>query len=146
MINQCPFPIIYVILSCFFLIFSIEDIIFQKINNFIVLAGLIVNLILYLYFKTQSQEMLNFGSVFQKLLWMTIFIYVYNHGLIGSGDLKMILYLLTVPFFFQESRIFLLIFSCIVLVFFLIGRITHQKKNIKLAPIMFVSIILTIAL
>jgi len=142
MINQDSLSITFVILSCFFLMFSINDILFQKINNFIVLAGLVVNFILYIYFKTLNHDMRNSGAVVQKLIWMTIFIYSYNHGFIGAGDVKMIVYLLTIPFFYNESRKILLLFSGIVSIFFLIGKIT-QKKKIKLAPIMLVSVFLT---
>ena len=77
------------ILISFLAIFAIEDIVNQKVSNFLILNACFINLLLNLHFNENF-----WGSSLIYFPLFLIAIFYWNKGYIGGGDLKSIIVIL----------------------------------------------------
>ena len=82
-------PVKILILISFLAIFAIEDILYQKVSNFLILCACFINLILNFHF---NESLL--GSFFIYFPLFLIAILFWKKGFIGGGDLKSIFVIL----------------------------------------------------
>lgn len=156
MINNDLFFLLNISTVIFFIIFSYEDLLYQKINHIIISEAFIVNSIFSLFFIFIQEYKLDAYILLFKILVFLIFLASNIKGNLGGADVKIVLlylinptqkydFFLIFPLFFHSLPDFFIFFFffIFILILFKILHINKKMKKIPLIPFLLLSLILS---
>ncbi len=141
----------------FFIIFSVEDLLFQKVDQIIISEAFIVNSILSLFFIYLHDFKIDVSIIIFKIIFFLIFLRSNIKGKLGGADVKIILLYLINPtqkydifllfplFLYSLPDLFIFFFFFLFILFFFKLFFIHKKIKRKkpLIPFFLLSLILS---